>query len=204
MRTIVHLTASDARRMPWKNGRGVTEELACWPVESTFERGDFDWRVSKAHVDAAGAFSSFPGFERILVVTRGAGLMLRHGDGAPRVRLRPLEPYAFAGELATAAELVDGSIADFNVFARRGVVEASVEVLQLGIRRARDGIGAGHALTHVLAGSATARVTNEEDAFELECGDSLWGRELRDADELELAGRTRDCCVILVRIARAR
>src|SRR5258708_2763617 len=59
---IRQLTPADARRVPWKNGRGVTDELALWPPGASFERGDFDWRIACAGVDAAGPFSAFPGF----------------------------------------------------------------------------------------------------------------------------------------------
>ncbi|MBM3986021.1 MAG: hypothetical protein FJ296_10095, partial [Planctomycetes bacterium] len=73
------LRAADARRVPWRNGRGVTEELALAPPGASFERGDFDWRVARATVAQAGPFSAFPGFERVLVVVQGAGLRLEHG-----------------------------------------------------------------------------------------------------------------------------
>ena len=79
MPTLVHLTAADVRRVPWKNGRGVTEELLVLPDSATFARGDFDVRISKATVSEPGPFSSFPGFDRVLVVTAGAGLRLAHG-----------------------------------------------------------------------------------------------------------------------------
>ena len=71
MREVLHLSRDDARRVPWKNGRGATEELALWPRDSRFEQDDFEWRISKAVVDESGPFSMFPGFERILVVLRG-------------------------------------------------------------------------------------------------------------------------------------
>ena len=49
-REILHQTSADSRRVPWRNGRGTTEELAIWPAGATLERGDFDWRISKARV----------------------------------------------------------------------------------------------------------------------------------------------------------
>ncbi|MBI5362053.1 MAG: HutD family protein [Planctomycetes bacterium] len=203
MREVLHLTAADARRVPWKNGRGVTEELALAPEGAAFERGDFDWRVSKAAVDADGAFSSFPGFERILLVTGGAGLALDHGADAQRARLRPLEPHRFSGDWVTHAALVRGPVSDFNVVFRRELVEASVEVLRLGRRRALATADAHDVFAHVLAGACRARVTGEEEAFELASGDSLWIREARAHDELEFAGSASDCVVLLVRLSPA-
>ena len=128
----MHLRPEDARRVPWKNGRGFTDELALWPRGASFEKGDFLWRISKAAVDEPGPFSSFPGFERVLVVTQGAGLVLEHGAAAPRARVERLVPYRFQGEWSTSAELISGRVEDFNVLTRRGAVRAEVEVLPAG------------------------------------------------------------------------
>lgn len=200
MRTVSHLGADDARRLPWKNGRGVTDELALWPAHAAFERGDFEWRISKARVDDAGPFSPFPGFDRILVVTHGEGLVLAHADGGARVKLRKLEPYAFSGDDATSAELVRGGVADFNVLTRRDAARANIEILPLGQRRARENIGPGHAFAHVLAGECTVRVSGEEEPLPVASGESVWVSECGGADELDFAGHSRDCVVLLVHI----
>lgn len=200
MPEVLHLLPEDARRVPWRNGRGATDELALWPEEASFEDGDFDWRLSKAVVDAAGPFSSFPGFERLLVVTEGAGLWIEHADDAPRVRVRALEPYRFSGDWSTSAELVAGPVADFNVLVRRTAGRAEVEVLRLGARRAREVLARGQAFAHLLTGRAHARLTGEDEPFELTAGESLWIDDLRGGEELDLNGRTADAVVLLVRI----
>lgn len=197
---MLHRTRADTRRVPWKNGRGVTEELALWPPGCSLERDDFDWRLSKAALDEPGPFSSFPGIERILVVTAGEALVLDHGDAAPRARLRRLEPYRFSGDWATRAELPAGPVRDFNTLVRRGAARAEVEALRLGLRRVREALCAGHALVHVLAGSVRARATGEEQPFELASEESLWARGLDGSEELELAGASDDCTLLLVRL----
>lgn len=201
MREVLHLRPGDARRVPWKNGRGVTLELALAPDGASFERGDFDWRISRAAVGADGPFSSFPGFERLLVVTEGAGLVLDHDDGASRCRLRVLEPYRFSGDWNTRAALVEGAVRDFNVLFRRGVVDATVEVLRLGLRRALEAAEGGDVLFLVLSGECRARVSGEEEPFQLATDESLWIREARESDAIELVGCASDCIVLLVRIA---
>ncbi|HUR28577.1 MAG TPA: HutD family protein, partial [Planctomycetota bacterium] len=148
----------DCRRVPWKNGRGVTSEIALGPEGASFERGDFDWRVSTARIEEAGPFSEFAGFDRILVITAGDGVLLEHGPAAPRARLRRLEPYRFSGDWPTQCEPVRGPVADFNVLTRRGRVTGDVMALQLGARRLRELIGANDALLHVLDGELVARV----------------------------------------------
>ena len=44
-REVRHLRARDARRLPWKNGRGG-RRVRPLAASSSFERGDFDWRIS--------------------------------------------------------------------------------------------------------------------------------------------------------------
>ncbi|HKX45833.1 MAG TPA: HutD family protein, partial [Planctomycetota bacterium] len=48
MSEVHQLSAADAREVRWKNGRGVSREVAVWPEGSAFERGDFGWRVALA------------------------------------------------------------------------------------------------------------------------------------------------------------
>jgi environmental stress-induced protein Ves len=200
MREVRHLTAADVRRIPWKNGRGITEELAIWPLDSVFERGDYLWRISRARVDEPGPFSRFEGFDRILVVTDGDGLILAHGDRAPRARLRRLEPYRFSGDWPTTAELPSGPIVDFSVLIRRGGPHADVQVSNLSRRRARELLGPGHVFVHALSGAVVARVPREEEPFSLGPGESLWVRGLDGDEELDLAGRAVDSAVLLARI----
>jgi len=198
MLEVVHLRPSDARVVPWKNRRGVTRELALWPEGASFERGEFDWRLSSAPVNEAGPFSVFPGVERILIVTEGAGLVLAHGTHAPRARLRRLEPYTFSGDWPTTAELPDGPIADFNVMCRAGRARANVTALTLRGRRTRETLAPGHAFVHLLAGGCSARVTGEEEPYELAAQQSLWLRGLRGGEELDLVGRKPPCELLIV------
>ena len=200
MPELRHLRAQDARRVPWRNGRGATLELALWPAGSSFEGSDFDWRLSAAAVEEAGPFSSFPGFERLLVVTRGAGLTLEHGSDAPRARVRPLEPYRFSGDWTTTAELVDGVVQDFNVLVRRSVARAELDVLRLGEPHARAALSAGQACAHLLRGRARLRLRGEEEVLELTAGESLRIDELRGGEELELHGNGPGALVLLVQL----
>src|SRR5471032_2321477 len=72
--------SADLHATPWKNGGGVTRELAAFPPHSNF--ADFIWRVSVADVHADGAFSTFPGIDRQIALLEGAGLTLRFDDRA--------------------------------------------------------------------------------------------------------------------------
>ncbi len=200
MRDVRIVLEGQARRVPWRNGRGFTDELALAPEGASFERGDFHWRVSRAAVDANGPFSSFEGFERVLVLLDGAGLWLDHGTRAPRARLRVGEPYRFSGAWPTTAELVGGPVRDFNVVYRPEHASAEVEVLRLGRRRARVAAESATVLLHVPEGALTARVTGEEQSFEVPTGATLLARSLAPGDELDLVGSADGTRALLVRI----
>ncbi len=171
MREIRHLRPEDARRVPWKNGRGVTAELALWPSGASFERGDFDARISLSSVDEAGPFSPFPGFDRLLVVTRGAGLRLAHGGSLPLADVERFRPHAFQGEWPTRAELPYGPVDDFNVIVRRGRMRVDVQALPLSVAAAlgslpvtigsaaEDRSPESDLLAHVADGNALVHVT---------------------------------------------
>jgi environmental stress-induced protein Ves len=197
---VLHLEPADARVTPWRNGGGVTRELCIWPEEASFEALDFDWRVARAQVATDGPFSVFEGFERHLVLISGAGLELELGEPAVRTRLRPLEPFRFDGGAAARARLVAGPVEDLNLLVRRGAAQVELEALRLGTRRARIALARGQAFAHLVAGHARARVTHEDEPFELEPGHSLWIDGLRGEEELELAGAAPDSVAIVVRI----
>lgn len=195
------IEAADAVRLPWRNGRGVTRQLALWPPDARFAALDFEWRVSAAGVVEDGAFSDFPGYDRVLVVTAGEGLVLDHGDARGRARLRPLEPYAFSGDLATWAALVGGPVEDFGVMTRRGAWRAEVQVLRLGARRARFELGPGeHGLAHALAGEAALRLEGEEDELPLTTGDTAWVLPARGGADAEVVGLEPGTTCVTVRL----
>ncbi len=198
MDSFVHLTPADARRVPWRNGRGVTEEVALGPAGARFEAGDFAWRVSRAGVVEDGPFSAFPGIDRVLVVTEGAGLRLTHG-GAPAVTLAPRVAHRFRGDEPTSAALVGGPVRDFNVLTRRGVCVADVEV-----RAAGDGgdvaFGPGVALVHAVGGEV--EVSGPGATVRLRPGESLCAADLR-APTRRGVSVADGACAIVVRVTWA-
>lgn len=115
---------ADLAPQRWKNGAGLTREIA---VGGAAPR--FDWRLSVAEVDQAAPFSPYPGVDRCIVVMRGSGMTLCDEAGAMVHELKPLEPWQFDGERVLQARLPHGPCQDFNVMTRRGAWHAE---LQLG------------------------------------------------------------------------
>ena len=117
---IIHVT--DVAPTPWRNGGGVTRQLAVWPAQ-----GEWAWRMSVAELDRSGPFSRFEGIERWLAVLQGNGVQLDVGVGPralqPGPNARTLmaidAPYYFDGEATTHCHLRDGPSQDFNLMVRK-------------------------------------------------------------------------------------
>jgi len=113
----VILRAADRRAVPWKNGGGLTREVAVHPPGS--DLGSFDWRVSLAEVHQGGPFSTFQGVDRHLAVI--AGRLELAIAGREVLTLAPdSAPVEFPGDQGASAELVQSAVSDLNVMTRRG------------------------------------------------------------------------------------
>lgn len=121
--TLTVLRAADRAAVPWKNGGGVTREVAAWPPGSGFD--DFQWRVSMAEVTSDGPFSIFPNVDRILAVLEGR--LRLDVEGMPPVSVsRDTPPAIFPGDAPTAGKVEAGPVLDLNIMTRRGQVGATL------------------------------------------------------------------------------
>ncbi|MFJ9408946.1 HutD family protein [Streptomyces sp. NPDC101393] len=164
------LRAARRQAAPWKNGGGVTSEVAAEPAGAG--PGDFDWRVSVAEVADSGPFSAFDGVDRIITLVDGDGMVLTV-DGVAHTVTDPYVPFAFPGGARTECALVGGPITDFNVMVRGGAVAARVRIARERVEVAsKPGV---RVLVVALAGSAVLSRSGVElgrlDAVLLSGGD---------------------------------
>lgn len=109
-----HLTSLDsATPAPWRNGGGVTRELAAQPAGP-----DWTWRISVAEVAASGPFSRFDGVQRWFAVLGGTGVVLKLPGAEHRLTLAAA-PLVFDGEQPVECELLLGPTRDLNLMVRR-------------------------------------------------------------------------------------
>ena len=170
------LRADNHKRMPWKNGRGETVEIAVFPEGATVDT--FDWRVSMATVSENGPFSVFPGIDRTLSILEGEGmeLLIEERD---TVRLTQASaPYAFPADTPTTARLVGGAITDLNVMTRRGRYTHVVE-RYLG----RRSLPANDTARLILCGTGRLRAEGNDGAIMLNAFDGLF---LDEEEALEI------------------
>lgn len=177
------LHAADYRRMPWKNGGGVTAEIAVFPNGAAL--GDFGWRVSMATVASDGPFSAFAGVDRTLSVLEGDGIALEV-EGREGVRLTTgSPPYGFAADAATNARLIGGTIVDLNVMTRRGRYQHRV------LRHDIDGhvrLAAGVEQAMLFCAGEGLRVGGKEFRVDLGLHDAVL---LEGAQEVSVDGKAR-------------
>ncbi|MFT4069349.1 HutD family protein [Paraburkholderia sp.] len=175
---VTLIRGADLVAAPWKNGGGVTREVAAFPDrDEGTAPGDFVWRVSIADVAQPGPFSRFDGIDRTLVLLSGVGMLLDELDGASIVKThaltQPLDIARFDGAARIDARLVDGATRDFNLMVRRDVAQGDVQVWhadsQLGAPRTLDGD-----VVLLFCASGTVTVTaGETSAPRLDDGDTL-------------------------------
>ncbi|MEQ9607410.1 MAG: HutD family protein [Kiloniellaceae bacterium] len=150
------LLVSDIAATPWKNGGGVTREIATGPAPS--DGTDWRWRVSLAEVAQDGPFSLFPDTDRVIAVIGGAGMDLLRPDGSI-LPLDPLQPVRFAGEEPLTGRLRQGPLRDLNAMVRRGQFTAEMEILQGSSTVSWETAGGGDCLlVLILAGSCAVRL----------------------------------------------
>lgn len=147
---------AELRSEPWRNGGGVTRELASHPKAASAQDGAWDWRVSIADVSKAGDFSAFPGMERVLTVIDGELLLLTvDGEEHPLEKYRP---FRFSGEAAAHGALPTGDIRDLNVITRTGSFKGFTSIIELSKKRAHP-VFEGQ-LAVLLQGQATVSAGN--------------------------------------------
>jgi environmental stress-induced protein Ves len=165
---------ADHKSMPWKNGRGLTEEVRAFPPDSGVD--SFDWRLSIAHVGADGLFSIFPGIDRTIAVLEGAGIILDLPDeGRAELDVGGL-PFAFPGDWSVASRNCAGATVDLNIMTRRGRCTHRMQRLRLapGARFVAPGAGWGVFNTPAVIEAGNGRYYLERfDALGLEADESF-------------------------------
>ena len=159
----MRLPASGYRSMTWKNGQGVTHEIAREPAT-----GDsFLWRLSIAEIATDGDFSLFPGCDRTIGLIEGAGMELEF-DEAPARRIdRRSMPFDFAGDWHCRCRLIAGPIRDFNLMVDRSRVRAETLVLRLSDTPVEAEIADGRIFVYCGEGEVRA------GGFAAQAGDTL-------------------------------
>ncbi|NYZ11228.1 HutD family protein [Azospirillum sp. RWY-5-1] len=162
------LGPADHRRVPWRNGRGMTTEIA----QAEDGNGGFLWRFSLAAVTEDGPFSAFPGIDRVIAVAEGEGMELTIDGAAPVAVPRAGPGLAFSGDATVGCTLSAGPVKAANLMVERGAGAGGLFALLPD--GAWDG-GGDAVIVHALAGTLAVRMADGTGFDVLAGGTALLG-----------------------------
>jgi uncharacterized protein len=124
---MIVLREADYITVPWKNGGGLTREILKVPPDAAA----FDWRLSLATIEAPGPFSVFDGYDRTLVLIRGAGVELDFGSQGRTILKVPGQLAAFDGAWETSCTLIDGPSSDLNLIVSKTRADSRARLVRV-------------------------------------------------------------------------
>jgi uncharacterized protein len=184
------ISFSDAPAAPWRNGGGVTRELAAGPT-----REDWAWRISVADVTADGPFSHFPGVQRWFAVVRGQGVRLAV-DGAVHDLVGTSAPLQFDGAAQVQSWLLAGPTQDLNLMVQRE--RASGVMTRVAGEHRFTTAAEGVVAVFALGAPASVRRHDDDSRVEVPPYSLAWAR-LPAGSDLEIASSGALCMEITSR-----
>ena len=122
----MHLRRDQYRSMPWRNGSGVTLEIAREPAADS----EFLWRLSLATVANSGPFSGYPGYRRSVSLIAGNGFRLDIGGQESAILDSVGATALFSGGASTGCTLINGRSTDLSLIVREPGTIISVTRIQ--------------------------------------------------------------------------
>jgi environmental stress-induced protein Ves len=190
---LTRVRAASYRRTPWKNGGGVTVDIADEYAPGAEPGGwaGMIWRFGRTRIERPGPFSDLSGNDRLLAVVAGTGLVLRPNGLAPLEVREPFRPVRFPGEWAIESELEDGQVEVLNLIGARAKVAIDLAFVAAG---GSMPLGPGVSVLYAPVGEAELRL--EDRRLAIPSGDAVVLRDAALRDALVLNG--------LVAVARIR
>jgi environmental stress-induced protein Ves len=130
MPLVEPLAPEGYRRIPWKNGRGELVVIDGEGGESWQSTG-VAWHFGRTAIVEEGPFSDYTGYERLQVVTKGAGLVLIAPDCEIDLRL-PMQPRRYDGGTPIRTLLERGPVEVVNLIADRARFDIDLRVGKKG------------------------------------------------------------------------
>ena len=137
----------DLQEGRWRNGLGVSWDIVSDPPDSV----DFGWRFAIARIGSDVPFSHYEAVDRVFTLIEGHGLDLDFEGGRTLAVDRRFVPHAYPCDIATFCRLRNGPCRALNLFLRRGVWSAAVDIMPGKAAFEHD----GPILVHALDGPLT-------------------------------------------------
>jgi uncharacterized protein len=172
---------------PWRNGGGVTRELAAWP-----DSDDWTWRISVAQVAASGPFSRFDGVQRWFAVLDGNGVRLRLGGGE-NILTPASAPFCFDGAQPVDCQLLGGATRDLNLMVRSDRMSARMTRVE-GSRRL---VARGDGVIAVYAAGAPVTLACGSETLDIPANSLAW-RQVPSGAPVRIEGEQALCMEMAV------
>jgi len=126
---LTPLSPESFRSKPWKNGGGVTLDIAdaCQPGADPAGWEGMIWRLGRTAIVQPGPFSDLAGYERMQAVIVGSGLVLEGADGEVDLR-QPFRPVRYDGGIPLVSRLENGPVEVVNLIADRSLCTVDLVV----------------------------------------------------------------------------
>ncbi len=116
---IQHIKFSDYIHKPWKNNQGHTLQIDIEKSEP------YLWRLSAATITKENSFSEFNGYDRLLTIWKGQGLLLNDFE------LLKNKIYKFRGEDKIISKPIGSEVIDLGFIFNRNHITADMKILNL-------------------------------------------------------------------------
>jgi environmental stress-induced protein Ves len=192
-----HFPRAAYTAMPWRNGAGITHEIAREPAHAE----SFAWRLSLASLQASGPFSIYTGYERCVALVDGRGFRLHIAGAGTKLLAARGEHALFAGAAEVRCELLDGPCTDLSLMVREPGTIDSVTRLAISAEQSVQVPAGKQQVLFMLRGAIVCRPLGplipdapNEDVFKLNFNDTLlmqgsahsWSIERRTSEAAEL------------------
>ncbi|MGQ3283443.1 HutD/Ves family protein [Bosea sp. (in: a-proteobacteria)] len=126
---LTPLPPESFRSKPWKNGGGITLDIADATAPGADPSGweGMVWRLGRTAIVQPGPFSDLTGYERLQAVIVGSGLVLEGSSGEIDLR-RPFVPVRYDGGLPLVSRLENGPVEVVNLIVDRALCSADLVV----------------------------------------------------------------------------
>ncbi|MDP3408699.1 HutD family protein [Bosea sp. (in: a-proteobacteria)] len=130
---LTPLAPGSFRSKPWKNGGGITVDIADACAEGADPAGweGMIWRLGRTAIVQPGPFSDLTGYERLQAVIVGSGLVLDGAEGAIDLRVA-FRPVRYDGGLPLVSRLENGPVEVVNLIVERALCSADLVVPRAG------------------------------------------------------------------------
>jgi len=137
---VRRFAVADVPQEPWRNGGGFTRTLAVGKSAGAVtgmgtgagagaDAGSWRWRVSLATIARDGAFSCFPGVDRLSLLVGGTALDLTEADGRHRLHMGLYQSARYDGNTERVARVTGAPLQCLNVMTRRGLCQSCLKVV---------------------------------------------------------------------------